>query len=64
LKQLRNQKNNLNVPVIAISANALLDDIARGMDAGFIDYITKPIDINQLLEVVDAVLLNTNFMKR
>lgn len=44
------------IPVIAVSANAMAKDIARGEAAGFSDYVTKPIDIKQLLRIVDRYL--------
>jgi len=31
-------------------------DLARGKAAGFADYLTKPIEVERLLAVVDAVL--------
>jgi len=34
-----------DVPVIAISANALASDVEKGLEAGFSDYITKPINL-------------------
>jgi CheY-like chemotaxis protein/anti-sigma regulatory factor (Ser/Thr protein kinase) len=42
--------------VLAISANAMPDDVARGRQAGFDDYLTKPIDVQVLLDAIDAVL--------
>jgi CheY-like chemotaxis protein len=36
-----------NVPVIAVTANAMPDDIDRGRQAGFSDYITKPLNLKQ-----------------
>jgi len=44
------------IPVIAISANATPRDIEQGMAAGFNEYITKPIDILNFLEVVERLL--------
>jgi CheY-like chemotaxis protein len=35
--------------VIAVSANAMKADISRAMEAGFTDYIVKPINIPGLL---------------
>ena len=52
LKQLKQRKNTQNTPVIAISANAMPKDIEKGFAAGFDDYITKPINIAQLLNTV------------
>ncbi len=52
LQQLRAQDETRNIPVIAISANAMPQDIKKGLDAGFDDYITKPINIHSFLEKV------------
>jgi signal transduction histidine kinase/ActR/RegA family two-component response regulator len=45
------KKNPLTcrIPVIAITANGMERDIKRGLDAGFADYLTKPVDIIQLI---------------
>jgi len=56
LKRLRQQESTQNIPVIAVSANAMKKDIDRGMAAGFESYITKPIDVKVLLEVVNMKL--------
>jgi signal transduction histidine kinase/CHASE3 domain sensor protein len=52
LKILRNHKLTRHIPVIAISANAMDTDLQAGHEAGFDDYITKPIDIHQLFSVL------------
>ena len=56
LDLLRQRSATKNTPVIAISANAMPKDIQKGLDAGFDDYITKPININELLLAVDEKL--------
>ena len=56
LKRLREQKNTCEIPVIAISADAMPRDIENGLKAGFDQYITKPIDVIELLSVVDETL--------
>jgi len=56
LKHLRQRKETQNTPVIAISANAMPRDVEKGMQAGFGDYITKPIDVKKLLTAVDNAL--------
>ncbi|MDH5392433.1 MAG: response regulator [Gammaproteobacteria bacterium] len=43
-------------PVIAVSANTTKTDIEKGLKAGFNKYITKPVDINLLLESVRQLL--------
>ena len=56
LRLLKENEETRDTPVIAISANAMPRDIERGFEAGFVDYITKPIDINKLLIAVDERL--------
>ena len=53
---LRNDPATLHIPVIAISANAMLRDIEKGLQAGFFSYLTKPIKINEFLNAVDDAL--------
>ena len=45
-----------HIPVIAVTANAMLHDIERGKAAGFTDYIPKPLNLNQFLKAIDHVL--------
>jgi PAS domain S-box-containing protein len=56
LQQLRQQPATQHVPVIAVSANAMQADIDRALAAGFDDYLTKPLDMQRLLAVVDTRL--------
>ena len=56
LKILRADPVTAHIPVIALSANAVPRDIQRGLDAGFFNYLTKPIKVNQLLDALDAAL--------
>lgn len=41
-----------DIPVIALSANAMPDEINRALAKGFKEYITKPIDIGSFLKVL------------
>ena len=43
--------------MIAVSANAMSNDIERSASAGFTNYITKPIDITAFLDTIDGCLL-------
>jgi len=43
-------------PVLALSAGALPGDVARGLEAGFAAYLTKPLDVRTFLDAVDAAL--------
>ena len=45
-----------HIPVIALSANAVPRDIAKALEAGFFSYLTKPINVPQFMDAVDAAL--------
>ncbi len=53
---LRENPATRDIPVLAISANAMPDDLIRGKAAGFVDYLTKPLDVSVFLAAVDAAL--------
>ncbi|MCR5883133.1 PAS domain-containing protein [Rhizobacter sp. J219] len=53
LRHLRQQASTSQTPCIALSANAMPDDIARARNAGFADYWTKPIDFANFLAALD-----------
>jgi len=42
-----------SIPLIALTAHALPGDRQRAMDAGCDEYITKPMDLDDLVEAVD-----------
>lgn len=56
LKQLRADEKSRDIPAIAISANAMPKDIEKGKQAGFDGYITKPVNVKELLKMVEAKL--------
>lgn len=45
-----------NTPVIAVTANAMPRDIEQGKAAGFSDYVTKPLQVNNFLSLIDNYL--------
>jgi PAS domain S-box-containing protein len=53
---LRDDPATAQIPIVAISANAMPRDIERGLEAGFISYLTKPIKINEFMAALDAAL--------
>jgi two-component system cell cycle response regulator DivK len=52
LRRLRGLDRTRAVPVVALTAQAMAGDRARVLDAGFDGYISKPIDIVDLVAVV------------
>jgi PAS domain S-box-containing protein len=56
LQRLKNRPETEHIPVIALSANAMLGDRERGLAAGFVDYLTKPLDIVKLLTLLRNLL--------
>ncbi|WP_162910968.1 PAS domain S-box protein [Azohydromonas sediminis] len=56
LECLRRSEATRSIPVVAVSANAMPRDVERAKAAGFDAYLTKPLDIAQLLRVVDEML--------
>ena len=45
-----------HIPVVALSANAIPHDIAKGLKAGFFRYLTKPIKVHEFLHTLDEAL--------
>jgi PAS domain S-box-containing protein len=56
LAQLRADPHRRDITVIALSADAMPHDIQRGLAAGFDRYLTKPVDLAELLGALDEVL--------
>jgi len=57
LEKLLNNDKTRNIPVIAVSANAMPKDLIQAEKAGFNDYLTKPLDIKHFYNTIDKFLL-------
>ena len=53
MRVLANDSMTSHIPVIALSANAVPRDIEKGLEAGFLRYLTKPIKIDAFMEALD-----------
>ena len=56
MKILREDSATKHIPVIAISANAMVGDIKKGMEEGFFRYLTKPIHVDEFMEALTLAL--------
>jgi PAS domain S-box-containing protein len=55
LKRLRDEPLLDKTRFVALSANAMAQDVAQALGAGFEDYWTKPIDFGKFLAGIDAI---------
>ncbi len=60
MKVLRADPVTAHIPIIAVSANAIPSDVETGLRAGFFNYVTKPIQVSQFMDALDAALAVTN----
>ena len=56
LQFLLEDMTTAHIPVVALSANAMPRDVAKGLDAGFFRYVTKPIKIPEFMQTLDVAL--------
>ncbi len=56
VRMLAEDSSTAHIPVIALSANAMPRDVARGMAAGFFRYLTKPIRVQEFMDTLDLAL--------
>lgn len=53
--RLAESPRTASIPVVALTAGASDFDVQHGLDAGFSDYLTKPIDIERLLSAIERL---------
>lgn len=54
---MRNNPELKDVPVIAVTAQAMLGDKERCLSAGAVGYISKPIDVDELIRLLNLYVL-------
>jgi two-component system cell cycle response regulator DivK len=53
LGRLRSNERTARIPVLALTAQAMKGDRERFIEAGFDGYLSKPVDIDELLTTVE-----------
>jgi signal transduction histidine kinase/CheY-like chemotaxis protein len=56
LAVLKSDRRTAHIPVLAVSANAMNGDAERAIEAGFVGYVVKPLDLAELNAQMDALL--------
>ncbi|QOY55266.1 response regulator [Candidatus Sulfurimonas marisnigri] len=54
VKIIKENTKTKDIPVIAVTAKALSEDRQNALDAGYDDYITKPLQMKMLMEIICA----------
>jgi two-component system, sensor histidine kinase and response regulator len=52
----REKATGAHLPIVAMTANAMKGDKEQCLAAGMDGYVSKPIDVEQLLAVIESVL--------
>ncbi|CAG5016634.1 Polar-differentiation response regulator DivK [Dyadobacter sp. CECT 9275] len=52
---IKNIERRKNTPIFAVTAQAMVGDKERCLEAGADDYISKPIDVDKLLALLETV---------
>ena len=61
LEKLRNHEETKTIPVVALTAEVMMQDIENGFASGFDDYLTKPLDLEIFTSTVLGILdMNKN----
>jgi CheY-like chemotaxis protein len=60
IQELNHNRPTEAIPVIALTAHAMPGDRQRAIEAGFHNYITKPLDARKFVQQLIAILVDFN----
>lgn len=56
LNYIQNQPDLAQLPVVIVSAKTLPEDIAKGLNAGAMAYLTKPVSFAEMRKVIEEAV--------
>lgn len=56
LEKVRGNKTTSSLPVISVTAKAMKGDREKCLEAGATEYVSKPVDINELVDKMSRVI--------
>jgi CheY-like chemotaxis protein len=56
IRTIRKDPRSVRLPIIALTAKAMAGDSAKCLDAGANDYISKPVNTDQLLSLLRRLI--------
>ena len=57
MAQMKKQPELKDIPVIAVTAQAMLGDRERCLNAGAVGYVSKPINVDELVKLLNLYVL-------
>jgi CheY-like chemotaxis protein len=60
LRHLRSENSTAGIPVIVVSADALQTQVEQALNQGALHYLTKPVNVSDLLSLLDDILTSTD----
>jgi two-component system alkaline phosphatase synthesis response regulator PhoP len=63
-QHLRSRPETIHLPIIMLSGRSLVPDKIRGLKAGADEYVTKPVDLDEMVARVEALLDRTRRLRQ